>query len=201
MFDVDVSIADVRRYGLFAVETDASAALDPVEQRLAAMLAGKDYGDAVPALVAAIKERGLERATIGVDDLGILPAYWDRLVEALPQAKLIRATDVFRHARAVKTPTEVERLRRAAHIAERSIEAALAVAKEGATEIDMGVAFHGCTVREQGSAGAGLPGGGSAHGLRQRPTVAASHPARRRHSLRCGRPLTTIIVPTSPATP
>ena len=114
------------------------------------MLAGKDYGDAVVALVAAIKERGLDRATIGIDDLGILPAYWDRLVEALPQAKVIRATEVFRHARAVKTPTEVERLRRAAQIAEHSVDAALAVAKEGATEIDMGLAFHGCTVREQG---------------------------------------------------
>ena len=39
----------------------------------------------------------------------------------------------------------------AAHIAEHSIDAALAVAREGATEIDMALAFHGCTVREQGS--------------------------------------------------
>ncbi len=104
-----------------------------------------------PRWSAAISERGLERATIGVDDLGILPVYWERLVAALPDAKLVRANDVFRHARAVKTPTEVERLRRAAHIAEHSIDAALAVAREGATEIDMALAFHGCTVREQGS--------------------------------------------------
>jgi Xaa-Pro aminopeptidase len=115
------------------------------------MLGERDYGDAVTALVAAIRERGLERATIGVDDLGILPANWERLAQALPQAKLLRANDVLRHARAVKTPDEIERLRRAAHIAEHSIEAALAVAKEGVTEIDMALAFHGCTVREQGS--------------------------------------------------
>jgi Xaa-Pro aminopeptidase len=151
VFDVDVAITDVRRYGLFAVETDASATLDPVEQRLGGMLSGDDYGDAIAALVAAIRERGLERATIGVDDLGILPAYWDRLIVALPQAKIVRANDVFRYARAVKTANEVERLRRAAHIAEHSIDAALAVAREGATEIDMALAFHGCTVREQGS--------------------------------------------------
>jgi Xaa-Pro aminopeptidase len=150
VFDVEVAITDVRRYGLFAVETDVSVTLDPVEQRLGAMLADHDHGDAVAALVTAIRERGLERATIGVDDLGILPAYWVRLAEALPQAKLIRATDVFRHARAVKMPTEVERLRRAAHIAEHSIDAALAVAKEGATELDMAAAFHGTTVRERG---------------------------------------------------
>ena len=150
VFDVDVAITDVRRYGMFAVETDTSATLDPVEQRLGAMLADRDHGDAIAALVGAIKERGLERATIGVDDLGILPVYWDRLREALPQAKIVRANDVFRHARAVKTRDEVERLRRAAHIAEHSIDAALAVAKEGATEIDMSLAFHGTTVREQG---------------------------------------------------
>ena len=151
VFGVDVAITDVRRYGLFAVETDASAALDPVEKRLGTMLAAKDHGDAVAGLVAAIKERALDRAILGVDDLGILPVYWDRLVQALPQAKLIRATDVFRHARAVKMPSEVERLRRAAHIAEHSINAALAVAKEGATEIDMALAFHGQTIREQGA--------------------------------------------------
>jgi Xaa-Pro aminopeptidase len=109
--DVDVAITDVRRYGLFAVETDATATLDPVEQRLGGMLDGRDYGDAVAALVPAIRERGLESATLGVDDLGILPAYRDRLAEALPQPKLIRATDVFRYARAVKMPTEVERRR------------------------------------------------------------------------------------------
>jgi Xaa-Pro aminopeptidase len=113
------------------------------------MLADPDHGDAVAAL-AAIEERGLERAVIGVDDLGILPVYWDRLREALPQAKIVRANDVFRHARAVKTADEVERLRRAARIAEHSIDAALAVAKEGVTEIDMALAFHSTTVREQG---------------------------------------------------
>jgi Xaa-Pro dipeptidase len=150
VFDVDVAITDVRRYGMFAVETDTSATLDPVEQRLGAMLADRDHGDAIAALVGAIRERGLERATIGVDDLGILPVYWDRLREALPHARIVRANDAFRHARAVKTPDEVERLRRAAHIAEHSIDAALAAAKEGATEIDMALAFHGTTVREQG---------------------------------------------------
>jgi Xaa-Pro dipeptidase len=150
VFDVAVAVTDVRRYGMFAVETDTSATLDPIEQRLGAMLADRDHGDAIAGLVGAIKERGLERATIGVDDLGILPVYWDRLREALPQARIVRANDVFRHARAVKTPDEVVRLRRAAHIAEHSVDAALAVAKEGATEIDMALAFHGTTVREQG---------------------------------------------------
>lgn len=150
VFDVDVAITDVRRYGLFVVETDQAATLDAVERRLGGMLAEKDYGDAVAALAAAITERGLERATIGIDDMGILPAYFDKLQAALPSVKFIRATDVFRHARAVKTETEVERLRRACHIAEHSIEAALAVAKEGATELDMAAAFHGTTVREQG---------------------------------------------------
>ena len=150
VFDVDVAITDVRRYGLFVVETDAAAQLDAVERRLGGMLSEKDHGDAVAALVAAIKERGLERATIGIDDLGILTDYYDKLRAALPGVTFVRANDVFRHARAVKTETEVERIRRACHIAEHSIDAALAVAKVGATELDMAAAFHSTTVREQG---------------------------------------------------
>jgi Xaa-Pro dipeptidase len=150
VFDIDVSVSDVHRYGLFAVTTEPSAKLDGAEQRLHSMLSDDDYGDAVTALVAAIKKRDLHRSRLGIDDLGILPVYWDKLCDALPGATIVRSAALFRHARAVKTEIEIERLRRVAKIAELSIEAALAVAKEGATEIDMALAFHGTTIREGG---------------------------------------------------
>jgi Xaa-Pro dipeptidase len=145
--DQEPWVAEVRRYGFFAVERDAAATLEPRDARLAALLAAPDDGDAVAALVAAIEARGLARGRIGVDEIGILPAYFDRLRERLPRATLVRGAETFRHARAVKTAEEVRRLRASAQIAERSIDAALAVAKEGATERDLAVAFHETTIR------------------------------------------------------
>jgi Xaa-Pro aminopeptidase len=101
-------------------------------------------------LVRAIKGRGLEQARIGVDEIGILPQAWDKLVAALPEATFVRAADIFRYARAIKTPEEIARLRRSAQIADQSITAALAVARPGATEMDLARAFHTKTITEGG---------------------------------------------------
>lgn len=149
--DQEVPVRDVRRYGMFAVEVDQSAQLEPRDERLRVLQASPDHGDPVTALVSALRDRGLEAARIGVDETGIAPAYLDRLHEALPRATIVRAAETFRWIRAVKTPEEVARLRGAAHVAERSIEAALAVAREGATERDLARAFHAATIREGGT--------------------------------------------------
>ena len=88
------------------------------------MLDEEDCGDAVAALVSAIKDRGLDTACIGVDEIGIIPQYLDKLAVALPRANIKRAAETFRHARAVKTAEEVVRLRGSARVAELSIDAA-----------------------------------------------------------------------------
>lgn len=143
-------IGDVRRYGFFVVEVDGQAQLDPRDARLKELLALEDDSDAVRALARALEARGFARARIGIDEMGITPAQLDRLQAALPGATLVSAWEAFRHIRAVKTAEEVDRLRGAARIAERSIAAALAVARVGATEHDLAVAFHECTIREGG---------------------------------------------------
>lgn len=147
---LDTWVRDVRRYGFFALERDPEAALDPAAERLQAMLAGPDDGDPAAALVRGIEGRGLGGATIGVDEIGITPAPMEQLAAALPTTRFVRAADVFRFARAVKTPDEIRRLRGAAGVAEASIAAALAVAAEGATEADLACAFHAATVRAGG---------------------------------------------------
>lgn len=145
--DQEPWITDVRRYGFFAIEREAGASLEPRDERLLHLLEATDDGDAVGALVRALRDRGLEAARLGTDEVGILPAYLDRLREALPKATFVPAYETFRAIRAVKTAEEVARLRASAQIAERSIAAALAVAKEGATERDLAVAFHETTIR------------------------------------------------------
>lgn len=148
--DPSVWVKDVRRYGRFIVDRTPDVALGAHDLRIEQLLAQQEDSDAVSCLVRAIKDRGLDKATIGVDEIGILPQYWDKLAEALPNAKLVRAADVFRFARAIKTPEEVACLRKSAQIADKSIQAALAVAREGATEMDLARAFHGTTMDEGG---------------------------------------------------
>jgi Xaa-Pro dipeptidase len=148
--DPEVWVKDISRFGRFVIDRTPEIGLDSHDSRIEELMAQGDDGDAVGALVKAIKARGLENARIGVDEIGILPQYWDKLAEALPGATLIRAADIFRYARAIKTPEEITRLRRSAQIADLSIQAALAVAREGATEIDLARAFHTRTITEGG---------------------------------------------------
>src|SRR5687768_14666966 len=77
--DQDVPIKDVRRYGFFAIESDICVDHDERDQRVSRMLDEEDCGDAVAALVSAIKDRGLDTACIGVDEVGIIPQYLDKL--------------------------------------------------------------------------------------------------------------------------
>ena len=148
--DDEVWVKDIRRYGNFVVDRTPDAQLDAWDSRMETLLAKQDDGDAVTCLVRAIKDRSLDGARIGIDEIGILPQYWDKLADALPKAQLVRAADVFRYARAIKTPEEIARLRTSAQIADKSIQAALAIARDGATEMDLARAFHATTINEGG---------------------------------------------------
>jgi Xaa-Pro dipeptidase len=146
--DQDPWIGTVRRYGDFQVDRDASAASDPVSCRQLQLHNLPDHGDAINALVTALQEAGLARGRIGIDEIGLLPGHLDQLQDRLPGAVLVLAAALFRDVRAVKTAEEILRLGRVAQITERSIEAALAIASEGATELELARAFHARTVEE-----------------------------------------------------
>jgi Xaa-Pro dipeptidase len=130
--------------------TGSRGDLDPLDARQAELYGLPDEGDAIGALVAAIEQADLTRARIAIDEMGLLPGHWQRLAERLPEARLIPGFQLLRRVRAVKTSEEVARLRRIAQITEASIDAALAVTRPGATELDLARAFHGCTVAYDG---------------------------------------------------
>jgi Xaa-Pro dipeptidase len=159
--DPDVWVKDISRFGKFVIDRTPEVGLDSHDSRIEKLMAQGDDGDAVGALVTAIKARGLQNGRIGVEEIGILPQYWDRLVEALPAATIVRAADIFRYARAIKTPEEISRLRRSAEIADLSIQAALAQARVGATEMDLARAFHAKTIMEGGMPVLGCIGAGT----------------------------------------
>jgi Xaa-Pro dipeptidase len=140
-------VTEIRRYGYFQIDTDATAKLDDAERLQQQLFGAKAYKDSVEALVAAIKEKGLERATLGIDELGITPQCFDQLRAAVPNAKFVRCFSLFERVRSVKTSGEIEILRQAARATERAIEAALAIAAEGITEREMLREFSACLAR------------------------------------------------------
>lgn len=145
--DQTIWVKNVRRYGYFQADR-ADVPLGGLDRRQADLYALADEQEPIAALAAAVHEAGLSKARIAVDELGLVPGAWERLKDALPGATLIPGTELFRQTRAVKTQAEITRLRQVAQITERSIAAALAVAREGATELDLARAFHAQTVRE-----------------------------------------------------
>ncbi|MCD9007831.1 Xaa-Pro peptidase family protein [Luteimonas sp. XNQY3] len=148
--DQPVWVTDVRRFGYFRFDR-AEGRLDPLSARQVALDDLPVEDDALSALVAAIRARGLASARIAVDELGLMPGQWEALQALLPDAHLVPAMRLFRGIRAVKTPEEIARLRQAAQITERSIAAALDIARPGITEIEMARAFHAQTVAEDGT--------------------------------------------------
>jgi Xaa-Pro dipeptidase len=144
--DQEVWVEDIRRYGFFQIDVDKSAGLSKEDQRQARLLQTPAYQGPVEALCAALKDRGIGKARIGVDEQGITPQCWDQLSEMLPGATLVRAFALMEKVRAIKMPEEIARLREAARISCLSIEAALAAARPGITEREMLRIFQRTTV-------------------------------------------------------
>jgi Xaa-Pro aminopeptidase len=140
-------VTEAYLHGRFPAEL---AAGDAEGDAFAALLAQEPFADPIAALAAALRDRGLTRARIAVDEVGLMPGHWQALVALLPEAVLLPAASLLRDVRAVKTEEEVRRLRMAAQVAERSVAAALAIAREGVTEEDLIRAFDAQTVAEGG---------------------------------------------------
>jgi Xaa-Pro dipeptidase len=140
--DQDIWVKDIRRYGYFQIDVDATAVLDAADRLQKQLFESRFYKDPVEALVSAMKEKGLERGKIGIDELGITPQCMEQLKSLLPDATFIRSFALFERVRSIKTAGEIEILRKAARITEQAIGAALAVAKAGVTEREMLRAFN-----------------------------------------------------------
>jgi Xaa-Pro dipeptidase len=130
-------LGGVTTFGTFFYEQERDALRD-VERELRAIAVDRPPApDPVAALVRALGDLKLDRARIGLDERGLLPGVFEQVREALPGAELRPAFALWQEVRLVKTPEEIERLHRAATIAEQAIQAALAVCREGLTEAEM----------------------------------------------------------------
>ena len=89
------------------------------------------------AIVKALRDRGLTRGVVGVDTVGIQPAQLEYARQELPNVQFREAGELFRFIRMVKTPEEIDLLRKAGEINRRGFEALLKAAVPGASEQDL----------------------------------------------------------------
>lgn len=93
-------------------------------------------------LIQAFRDLSLSRARIGaelgMDQRMALPVLeYQRLVGALPEASFVDASDLLWDLRMIKSPLEVECIRRADEINHRALKAALQNMRPGMTEADV----------------------------------------------------------------
>lgn len=136
-------------YGKFFRQLNKAATLSDVERRVVAWgIERQPLATPAEALKAAIRENQLEGCRIGYDLLA--PAVLDDIVSTPGGPSMVPAGALLKEARLHKTDVEVELLRRSARITEDAIQAAVAIARVGATERELAVAFNRHLV-EQGS--------------------------------------------------
>lgn len=165
----------IRRFGAGLAKLPETAPdVGTVEARLWSLLQTPQDPDIIAALAAALDDLELKGGVVGIDEMGIHSDNWNRLVGAAPQTRFVAASSAFLRSRSIKTPAEVERLRRSARIAEDSILASLKRAADGVTDVELATTFYQTTI-----ALGGVPVVGSI-GIGADSAMAFSQPSGRR---------------------
>jgi len=130
-------IKDVHWYGCLKVNTSKNPKASPITQSI--IDATKAHAEQTPcdSLVVAVTSRGYAKKTIAVDTTGVNTLRFDNIKRNLPDAKIIDGSKLLDEIRAVKSPEEVELIKTATEIAEKSMEDALEIAQAGIMELDL----------------------------------------------------------------
>jgi Xaa-Pro aminopeptidase len=134
-------IQDVRSFGTFYISEGTARPMNAVEQRLLELMRRPRAASLVEAIAGAVCDRGLDGASIGLDEMNVAPRTMVALRERLPRVKFQEAFNLFREIRMVKTPEEVARLRRAAQINQAALQVVLAAARVGVTDAELRAAY------------------------------------------------------------
>lgn len=94
--------------------------------------------DTVTAVAEGLRMRGMAVGEVGIAGADTMP--WGvvrRLEAALPDITLVPADDILAQLRAVKSPREIDALRRASEIGSRALDAMMEAARPGATHAEV----------------------------------------------------------------
>jgi Xaa-Pro aminopeptidase len=129
MYVWDVWIKDKRIWGPNVLPRAFNSPLGPPATDL--------YPDPYAAAAAALRERRLDRAVIGVEKLFLSSQAWEKLRRALPEAEFREVTPLFLELRAVKSEEEVRRVRRVTHATQGALAAAIGALRPGTTGLEL----------------------------------------------------------------
>jgi Xaa-Pro aminopeptidase len=128
-------------YGKFYRFVEPGAKLSDLDRQIKEWVIdglGTSRSGVAVALAEALDGLGLARGRIAYDERGLLTEDVKAEVQKLlPGLRLVPGWAIFRQIRAVKTAVELQRMRAVLELNERSIMAAMGVAKPGATELEM----------------------------------------------------------------
>ncbi len=125
-------------------ETTVRAGLPGIEVRVWAEF----EDDAMPILAGLLRDLGLGSARVGIET-DYLPARdMEALRGLLPSARWEEAQRLFNRLRMIKTPREVDLIRRVSRATDRAIQAAFSSVRAGDTEIDLAGAATTAIYRE-----------------------------------------------------
>jgi len=149
-------ISDVRYYGEFYTMTRwAKEPLTSAERKLVeAQESWERTKEADPnkILIKLLMERGITKGRIGVDET-YLPSdspFWHEIKNELPDITAVRARDILREIRLVKSEEEVRRIQEAIRITEKAWETALEEAKQGISEWEFATIYEHTVLSERG---------------------------------------------------
>ena len=147
--------AFVESYDRFVFEPpqEVDPELEPEEAQLLRLVAAHPSGERGPvdALAAAIRHVGGNRGRVAVEYDGLLHGDDEQLRSLLPDAHFSDGLPLLRMTRALKTPEEVRRLRRAASITAEAFRKAVAATHVGDSELDVQRRFHAAMALEDGT--------------------------------------------------
>jgi Xaa-Pro aminopeptidase len=135
-------IEDLRFYGDSRVQIgEPEEPSEQTDQLIDLYRGATKEEDGISALVKVIKEKNLTEGIIALDTSGMTPILYEYVKSKLPGAKLVDGTPFLQEIRMVKTDLEVERIKRATAITEKSMEDSLEIAREEITELDLSGMF------------------------------------------------------------
>jgi len=139
-------IEDVRGYGprsALNIEPGEQGATD--EERNYLSLIAEDApreANSVDALVRVLRERGISKGKIAIDNEGIRPVSRASLEAAVPGVSFLDGANLFRMIRLQKTTEEIERIRAAAALNEDALAAFHAELAVGKTEREIASHYY-----------------------------------------------------------
>ncbi len=104
-------------------------------------------GNAMPVLAGLLRDRGLAEARIGIEADYVPFGDMAALRELLPRARWVPAEALFGRLRTIKTPRELDLLRRLSRITDGALRTALGGVRAGSTELELAGALTAAIYR------------------------------------------------------